>query len=203
LLLTVRFLPSEQVLPRSCQDPIVQPIATRPGPIARCGPVRQCAYLVAELEPAVEWWTALGVGPFLAMPEQQMKGYVHRGEAAEPVLTIAFANSGELQIELIVAHDDRPSLFREALDAGHEGAHHLAWWVGDWTGWRHLAAEAGWEPVTYGDGGGLAHFAYYDVGGPLFLEVMELNELTRWMTDTVRTAHQEWDGHTDPLRPLF
>src|SRR6478736_292625 len=143
------------------------------GPIARCGPVRQCAYLVAELEPAVEWWTALGVGPFLAMPEQQMKGYVHRGEAAEPVLTIAFANSGELQIELIVTHDDRPSLFREALDAGHEGAHHLAWWVGDWTGWRHLAAEAGWEPVTYGDGGGLAHFAYYDVGGPLFVEVME------------------------------
>jgi hypothetical protein len=22
---------------------------------------------------------------------------------------------------------------------------------------------------------------------------MELNELTRWMTDTVRTAHREWD----------
>ena len=79
----------------------MQPITTRPGPIARCGAVRQCAYLVAELEPAVEWWTALGVGPFLAMPEQQMKGYMHRGEAVEPVLTIAFANSGELQIELI------------------------------------------------------------------------------------------------------
>jgi hypothetical protein len=57
LLLTVRFLPSEQVLPRSCQDPIVQPITTRPGPLARCGPVRQCAFVVAELEPAVEWWT--------------------------------------------------------------------------------------------------------------------------------------------------
>jgi hypothetical protein len=57
--------------------------------------------------------------------------------------------------------------------------------------------------VTYGDGGGRAHFAYYDLGGPLLAEVMELNHLTRWMTDTVRTAHQQWDGHTDPLRPLF
>ena len=57
--------------------------------------------------------------------------------------------------------------------------------------------------MTYGDGGGMAHFAYYDIGGPLLAEVMELNDLTRWMTDTVRTAHREWDGVSDPLRPLF
>jgi hypothetical protein len=32
--------------------------------------------------------------------------------------------------------------------------------------------------------------------------VMELNESTRWLTTTVRTAHDTWDG-SDPLRPLF
>jgi len=174
-----------------------------PGPLAACGPVRQCAYVAAELESAVAWWTRLGVGPFFVMPEQRMQGYVHRGDLLAPVLTIAFANSADLQIELIVPHDDTPSPFREALDAGQEGAHHLAWWVEDWDGWEARAAAAGWSPTTFGDGGGMAHFAYYDVGGPLVAEVMEWNDLTKWMTGKVRAAHDERDGHTDPLRPLL
>jgi hypothetical protein len=178
------------------------PLSFPLGPLARCGPIRQSAYVVRDLEAAVTWWAGIGVGPFLAMPRQRMQGYVHRGETVDPELTLAFANSGELQIELILAHDDRPSPFREALDAGRDGAHHLAWWVPDWTGWEHAAAEAGWEPVTHGDGGGFAHFAYYDIGGPLIAEVMELNDATRWLTDTVRTAHREWNG-SDPLRDLY
>ena len=174
-----------------------------PGPLAGCGPIRQCAYLVRDLDEAVAWWAALGVGPFLCMPRQAMQGYVHRGATVDPELTLAFANSGELQIELIVAHDDRPSPFREALEAGREGAHHLAWWVEDWDAWTREASAAGWEPVTHGDGGGFARFAYYDDGGPLLLEVMELNDTTRWMTDTVRAAHREWDGVSDPRRDLY
>ena len=64
---------------RSC-DPL------RPGPdrspvADRCASARTWS---SELEPAVEWWTALGVGPFLAMPEQRMQGYVHRGVTVEP-----------------------------------------------------------------------------------------------------------------------
>ena len=179
------------------------PAPASPGPLAACGPLRQCAYVVRDLEAAVAWWTALGVGPFLAMREQRMQGYVHRGESVEPVLTLAFGNSGDLQIELITTHDDEPSPFRDALLAGREGAHHLAWWVEDWPGWEASAAAAGWSPETYGDGGGMAHFAYYDTGGPLIAEVMELNDLTRWMTDKVRTAHHDWDGKTEPLRDLF
>ncbi len=112
-------------------------ISVQPGPLADAGPIRQTAYVVRDLDAAVRGGRRSGVGPFLAMPRQRMQGYVHRGEAVDPELTLAFANSGELQIELILAHDDRPSPFRETLDAGRDGAHHLAWWVGDWTGWEH------------------------------------------------------------------
>jgi hypothetical protein len=176
--------------------------SSAPGPLAGAGPIRQCAYLVRDLDAAVGWWAGIGVGPFLAMPRQRMQGYVHRDEPSDPELTLAFGNSGELQIELIVAHDDRPSPFREALDVDAEGAHHLAWWVEDWDRWAEQAAAAGWKPVTHGDGGGFAHFAYYDRGGPLIAEVMELNDATRWLTDTVRAAHRDWDGVTEPLRSL-
>lgn len=170
-----------------------------PGPLAAAGPIRQCAYLVRDLDAAAEWWAGLGVGPFLAMPRQRMQGYVHRREPSDPELTLAFASSGDLQVELIVAHDDRPSPFRDAP----EGAHHLAWWVEDWDGWAASAAAAAWTPVTYGDGGGFARFAYYDVGGPLIAEVMELNDATRWLVDTVRAASETWDGASDPVRPLY
>ena len=171
-------------------------------PLSRCGPIRQCAYLVRDLDAAVAWWAALGVGPFLTMAEARMQGYRLRGEPVEPVLTLAFANSADLQIELIATHDVVPSVFAEALAVGRDGPHHLAWWVEDWAAWEGLAAAAGWTPVTDGDGGGMAHFAYYDIGGPLLAEVMELNDSTRWLADTVRAAHDTWDG-TEPLRPLF
>ena len=122
---------------------------TTPGPLAGAGPIRQCAYLVRDLDGAVAQWAALGVGPFLAMPRQAMQGYVHRGAPSDPELTLAFANSGDLQIELIVAHDEKPSPFTEALAAGVEGAHHLAWWVEDWDAWAASAAAAGWVPLTH------------------------------------------------------
>ena len=121
---------------RSCD-----PLRPSPGPLARCGPVRQCAYVVADLEAAVEWWTAVGVGPFLAMPRAADAGLRAPRGCRRAGADDRLRQLGDLQIELIAAHDDRPSPFREALDAGHEGAHHLAWWVGDWTGWEHLAAE--------------------------------------------------------------
>jgi hypothetical protein len=180
----------------------MSPPSVAPGPLARCGPIRQAAFVVRDLDAAVGWWAAIGVGPFLAMPRQRMRGYVHRGESVEPELTLAFANSGELQIELIATHDNRPSPFRDALHAGREGAHHLAWWVADWTGWEHAATEAGWDAVTHGDGGGFARFAYYDIGGPVLAEVMELNDATRWLTDAVRSAHRVWDG-SEPRRALY
>ena len=37
-----------------------------PGPLAQYGPIRQCAYVVRDLDAAVEWWAAIGVGQFLA-----------------------------------------------------------------------------------------------------------------------------------------
>ena len=67
----------------------------------------------------------------MVLPHLKQSGSVYRGRPTEPVASIAFANSGELQIELIEQEDDSPSIYREFLDAGHDGFHHLAWWVED------------------------------------------------------------------------
>jgi hypothetical protein len=156
-----------------------------------------------DLDAAVAAWVARGVGPWWFMREVRQQGYVHRDEPVEPVLTLGFANSGPMQVELITAHDSTPSPFREFLDAGRSGFHHHAWWVEDWDAWSASATAGGWSPMAHGDGGGAAQWAYYDIGGPGFVEVMELNEATRWLADKVHADHLAWDGVTDPARTLF
>ena len=89
---------------------------------------------------------------------------MYRGQATEPVVSFAFANSGELQVELIEQEDDSPSIYREFLDAGREGFHHLAWWAEDFDAVARAAEDAGWPAGQHGNTGGMAQFAYYDAG---------------------------------------
>jgi catechol 2,3-dioxygenase-like lactoylglutathione lyase family enzyme len=168
------------------------------------GPIRQNGYVVRDLDAAIAEWLALGIGPWITLGpiDQQM---VFRGEPTEVTLTLAFANSGDLQIELIQQTGDAPTAYQEFLDSGREGVHHLAWWVDDIDAVEATVREAGYEILLQGDGGGAARFFYADapLAAAPCLEVMELNHTTRWMGGHVKQAADDWDGTTDPIRPLF
>jgi hypothetical protein len=167
------------------------------------GPIRQNGYVVRDLGGAIDAWLDTGVGPWLLLPHLTQAGSVYRGRPTEPVVSIAFANSGDLQVELIEQEDDSPSIYREFLDAGREGFHHLAWWAEDFDAVARAAQGAGWSVVHAGNAGGMAQFAYYDQGGTTstVIEVMELTDATRWLATTVREAAEKWDG-SDPVRNL-
>ncbi len=172
------------------------------------GGVRQNGYIVHDLDASLAPWVAMGVGPWYTLRElAQTVDY--RGTAVPVVISVAFAQAGDLQVELIQQHDDSPSAYREFLDTGRQGFHHLAWWAEDYEGALAAAAGAGWTVAQSGDGGGAARYAYFDAPAPgsgapvaTALELMELNALTRWMADTIRSGAEDWDG-TDPVRPLF
>jgi len=151
----------------------------------------------------MDGWLGMGVGPWLVLPRLTQSGTMYRGQPTEPVVSFAFANSGDLQVELIEQEDDSPSVYREFLDAGREGFHHLAWWAEDFEGVTRAAEAAGWPVVHSGNVGGMARFAYYDAGGfsSTVVEVMELTDATRWLAQTVAQAAAHWDG-TDPVRNL-
>jgi len=168
------------------------------------GAIRQNGYVVRDLDGAMAAWLEIGVGPWFLLPHLAQTGSTYRGRPTAPVVSIAFANSGDLQVELIVQEDDSPSVYREFLDAGHEGLHHLAWWTDDFAGTDAAARAAGWPVVHEGDTGGMARFAYYDAGGvtSTVIEVMELTDATRWLVSAVRHGSVGWDG-TDPVRSLM
>lgn len=169
------------------------------------GAVRQNGYVVRDLDAAIASWCTLGIGPWFTIREMPQRNSRYRGELSEPVLSIAFANSGPLQLELIHQHDDGPSIYREFLDAGRDGFHHLAWWTDDFAGLMARAETAGWPVVQSGDGNGVARFAYFELDGATstVIEVMELNDATTWLATTVADGAGSWDGVTERVRSLF
>jgi catechol 2,3-dioxygenase-like lactoylglutathione lyase family enzyme len=167
------------------------------------GPVRQNGYVVPDVDRAIEQWVQAGVGPWFVLRETEQSAMYFHGERSDPVLSIAWSNSGDLQLELIQPHDERPSVYREFLDGGHAGIHHVAFWTDDFDAVMRAADAAGWSIVQSGDGGGVARFAYLDLGvGGTIAEVTELNESTRGMNDRIRDAADQWDG-SEPVRSLF
>lgn len=171
------------------------------------GPVRQIGYVVRDLHAAIADALALGIGPWFTLLDLPQEGMTYRGAPCAPVLSIGFANSGDLQVELIQQVDDSPSIYREFLDTGQHGFNQLAWWVDDYDAFDQRARAAGWEAVFGGDAGG-TRFGYFETAGALasIVEVMEINDANTWMANTVRDAAATWDP-TDPaqpaVRPLF
>jgi catechol 2,3-dioxygenase-like lactoylglutathione lyase family enzyme len=169
------------------------------------GPIRQIGYVVRDLDAALAEWLALGIGPWFVVREH-VQHVIYRGEPCEVTISIALANSGELQVELIHQHGDTPSIFTEFLAAGREGFHQLAWWSEDFDADVAAAEAAGW-PVVWSDPGEstqapATRFAYVEppAGGPATVyEIMELTELTAGMGAFVLDAARDWDG-SDPIR---
>jgi hypothetical protein len=167
------------------------------------GIVRQVGYVLRDIDQAINSWLALGIGPWYVVRGQSQTG-LYRGEPCTVTLSIAFSNTGDLQIELIQQEDDAPSIYREFLDSGREGFHQYAWWVEDVDAAVAAGAAAGWPVVWADDGSSATRFAYLEPppGAPAAIyELMELTPGTTGMAAFVRKAAAEWDG-TDPIRSL-
>src|SRR4051812_37979869 len=96
------------------------------------GSVRQVGYVVRDIEQSMQQWVRLGVGPWFYKEDVVSTEYRYYGQpSALPKLSIALANSGELQIELIQQRDDVPTLYRDTLQRNGEVAQHVAYWTRD------------------------------------------------------------------------
>jgi catechol 2,3-dioxygenase-like lactoylglutathione lyase family enzyme len=171
------------------------------GPLS--GPIRQIGYVVRDLDATIAQWVAMGIGPFYVVRNhtQQVN---YRGQVIEVTLSIAFANSGDMQVELIHQHGDTPSIFTEFLADRGEGFHQFAWWVTDFDDVVAAAEAAGWPVVWSGGEDTATRFAYVEppAGSPATIfELMELTEATEGMGAFFREASRDWDG-TDPIRTV-
>ncbi|MCT7660560.1 VOC family protein [Mycobacterium deserti] len=169
------------------------------------GQIRQIGYVVTDLDQAIENWLQLGVGPWFVMRSLAQR-VTYRGQPCEVTLSLALANSGELQVELIQQEDKTPSIFTEFLATQGGGFHQLAYWSEDFAATMAAVHAAGWPVVWAGGEDVGTRFAYVEppagaVPVATVIEIMELNDMTAGMGTFIRDTAANWDG-AEPIRVL-
>jgi catechol 2,3-dioxygenase-like lactoylglutathione lyase family enzyme len=173
------------------------------------GEIRQVAYLVPDIEAAMDHWARLlGVGPWYYNPKVPIRDYRYRGQRYEPHNSVALANAGALQIELLQTRNDVPSMYRDFLRAGHRGVQHVAYWTEHFDADLARAEAAGFTVCMGGEVGENGRFVYFEDrvegGAPLPGTTIELSEVAGpkgRLFKLIREAAVGWDG-SEPVRPF-
>jgi hypothetical protein len=168
------------------------------------GPIRQLGYVVDDIEAAMaHWHEVMGVGPWFYNPKVPIEDYRYDGEAYKVHNSVALANSGYVQVELIQCRNDAPSMYRDFRLAGHRGLQHVAYWTQDYD--RDLATmEAqGFRRKMSGKVGEDGRFVYFDreAHPGTVIELSEVMGPKGRMFDMIRAASEAWDGG-NPVRPF-
>ena len=110
------------------------------------GPMRQVGIVVRDIEKAMRHWVEVcGVGPWFYTEQLPMDEFRYKGRIYDLKVSIALANSGDVQLELIQQRNDVPSLYRDFLAAGHEGMQHWSSWPVNYHEIRERALTSGWQ----------------------------------------------------------
>lgn len=169
------------------------------------GPIRQNGYVVRDVRAAMDHWaTVLGVGPWFYFERVTIDWFRHRGAPSDLAVSIALANSGDLQIELIQQRNDAPSMYREFLAAGREGLQHVAFWTTSYQADYDRARALGYAIGHEGQiGGAQGRFAYFDteLHPGTVVELSDVSGPKGRFFEMVRQAAIGWDG-SDPIREL-
>ncbi|WP_285017989.1 VOC family protein [Novosphingobium sp. fls2-241-R2A-195] len=167
--------------------------------------VMQVAFMVEDLEAAcMDWVRTTGIGPFLTVPHVVLEEYSYCGRPASGLdFSVAIAQSGGVQIELIQQHCDNPSAYRDTVAKGQGGFHHLAIYTDDYDAMHARYTQQGFVTAVDGSFGGF-RFSYIDTSATLgcMIELIEENPLQGEFFARIAGAAQGWDG-SDPIRPGF
>ena len=166
------------------------------------GPLRQMGFVVRDIEAAMRHWIDVcGVGPWFYTDRLPVNSFSYRGARHDGLhLSVALANSGDVQLELIQQRCATPSMGRDFLAAGREGLQHWSSWPEDYDARYERALANGYTVGQEGDSprGRFVYFAQEGHPGTV-IEMAHLTPTRRRIFDQIRLAAQGWDGR-DPIR---
>jgi hypothetical protein len=167
----------------------------------RLGPLRQVGYVVRDIEQAMMQWTRMGVGPWHYFEKVPVEDFRYKGIPYDLQTSVALANSGYVQLEIIQQRNDAPSLYRDFLRTGGEGAHHVAYWTEQFDEHSRLFVAGGYtigHSGTIGVNGRFVYYIHEECPGT----VIELSEMSGFKGEyfkVIAETAQHWDG-SDPIR---
>ena len=168
------------------------------------GTINQIGYIVRDVRASMDHWVRLGVGPWFYIDNVVTDYFRYRGQDSDMTMSVAIANFGDIQLELIQPTNDAPSVYKDFLDSGREGAQHIAYWTTDYQGLYDRAVAAGYSVAQEGSiGGEQGRFAYLDTefDQGTVIEISDISGPKGQMFAYVRDVAANWDG-ADPVRVL-
>jgi methylmalonyl-CoA/ethylmalonyl-CoA epimerase len=161
------------------------------------GPVMQNAFVVSDLNAAIEHWArTVRVGPFFVFERVPFKECWYRGQQATDIdLAVAIAYWGEVQVELIHQRNQVPSIYTDFSARIGTGLQHMGVMSADLDADLARLKAAGVLPVQHGTAPGM-RFAYvgtdFHPGG--MIELIEATPQAVAFFGRIRAAARDWDG---------
>jgi hypothetical protein len=170
----------------------------------RFGPVMQLGFVVPDLERAMEHWTGtVGVGPFFVMSHIKFAEAIYRGAPTDADISVAVAQWGEVQVELIQQFNESPSIYSHFPGRAAGGLQHVGVMTTSVRDDLEQLRTRGIEAVQQGSTANGIRFAYINTdqhpGG--MIELIEHGPAIDGFFAMVRDAAQGWDG-SKPVRRL-
>lgn len=167
------------------------------------GPIMQIAFVPEDFEAALDFWTkTMGVGPFYMLDHIPLVGARYRGVPTDVDQSAALGYWGDMQIELIVQHNDAPSTYREWRQAGREGVHHVGVTIPDMASAKAMLEGIGGVVVHEAELPGGAQATYVEMPGDSpIVELIHLDPKFDKLFDFIKRAAVGWDGK-DPVRAI-
>jgi len=168
------------------------------------GPIRQLGFVVDDIDAAMRHWAeVLQVGPWFLADRVPVQEFRYQGKPSPIEVSVALANSGPLQVELIQQRNDAPSMYHDFRAAGRTGLQHVAYWTEDFDAALARATAHGLKVAMSGRVGERGRYVYFDAEAHPG-SVVELSEVAGpkgTLFRLIREASASWDG-SDPVRPF-
>ena len=161
----------------------------------------QMSWVVTDLDAAMRrWHKTTGVGPFLVQRHIKISKPRYRGQPGLVDFSVAIAQSGGVQIELVEQHCDNPSCYRDSVPKGQEALHHVAILAEDYDAALASYLDQGFAEASGGFFGDI-RFSYMDTRSALgyMMEIVEAKEAIRRFFASIAKASETWDGDAATL----
>ena len=160
----------------------------------------QIGYVVDDLDEALRYWVdVVGVAPFFVYRDFELVECFYEGEPITQVISVAFAQAGPVQVELIEQRGDTQSAY---LGRASGNAHHVAVWTREYDRDVDAYHAHGLARVQWGTASGKQdeRFVYLAPAGPgPMIEVVEVHEPKARTYRAIAEAARTYDG-SEPVR---
>lgn len=165
------------------------------------GDVRQIGLMSRDIDRSMRYFVeAWGIGPWFVLRNLKAS-MLYNGTPRDLEVSIAMANCGDLQFEIVAQHDDTPSLYQDALKQT-PGLHvqHVAVWKDDVESVEKAAHAKGWATVFETKSGpGRSVFVIHPSEPSVCIEISDRDPFKEQVREAIKQIAADWDGSA-PIR---